>query len=95
MSAAAQHRVPWFTPGDVDGFFGLFFSGFLFEVASMPAPLRAFSRIVPAYYYVPGLQTLFLAGDIWAVILPESLVLIFMATALFTLTARKTRQRLD
>lgn len=74
---------------------GLYFSGFLFEVASMPAPLRAFARIVPAYYYVPGLQTIFLAGDIWAVILPGSLVLLAMATALFTLTARKTRQRLD
>ncbi|MCW2274491.1 ABC transporter permease subunit [Rhodoblastus acidophilus] len=74
---------------------GLYFSGFLFEVASMPAPLRVFARVVPAYYYVPGLQTIFLAGDIWAVILPESLVLIVMAIALFTLTARKTRQRLD
>ena len=55
---------------------GLYFSGFLFEVASMPAPLRAFAAIVPAYYYVPGLQTIFLAGDIWAVILPASLILL-------------------
>jgi ABC-2 type transport system permease protein len=74
---------------------GLYFSGFLFEVASMPAPLRVFARLVPAYYYVPGLQTIFLAGDIWAVILPSSLILLGMATFLFTLTARKTKQRLD
>lgn len=74
---------------------GLYFSGFLFEVASMPAPLRAFARIVPAYYYVPGLQTIFLAGDIWAVILPASIVLFAMSSLLFAITAKKTRQRLD
>jgi len=74
---------------------GLYFSGFLFEVASMPAPLRAFARVVPAYYYVPGLQTIFLAGDIWAVILPASAILLGMSALLFTLTARKTRQTLD
>lgn len=74
---------------------GLYFSGFLFEVASMPAPLRLFARIVPAGYYVRGLQTIFLAGDIWAVILPASGVLLLMSAVLFALTARNTRQRLD
>jgi ABC-2 type transport system permease protein len=74
---------------------GLYFSGFLFEVASMPAPLRLFAKIVPAGYYVRGLQTIFLAGDIWAVILPAGGILLLMSTILFALTARNTRQRLD
>jgi ABC-2 type transport system permease protein len=74
---------------------GLYFSGFLFEVASMPAPLRAFAVIVPARYYVRGLQTIFLAGDIGSVLIPCSAVLIAMSTVLFVLTALKTRQRLD
>ena len=74
---------------------GLYFSGFLFEVASMPAPLRLFARIVPAGYYVRGLQTIFLAGDIWAVILPASGVLLLMSAFLFALTVWNTRQRLD
>ena len=74
---------------------GMYFSGFLFEVASMPAPLRLFAKIVPAGYYVRGLQTIFLAGDIWAVILPSTVVLLFMSTVLFALTAYNTRQRLD
>jgi ABC-2 type transport system permease protein len=74
---------------------GMYFSGFLFEVASMPAPLRLFAKIVPAGYYVRGLQTIFLVGDIWAVILPSALVLLFMSTILFALTARNTRERLD
>ncbi len=28
VSANAHARLRWFTAGDVDGFFGLFFSGF-------------------------------------------------------------------
>ncbi|ATQ70973.1 MULTISPECIES: ABC transporter permease [Methylosinus] len=74
---------------------GLYFSGFLFEIASMPAPLRAFAAIVPARYYVRALQTIFLAGDITAVLVPCALVLLFMAAALFAATARNTKQRLD
>lgn len=74
---------------------GLYFSGFIFEIASMPAPLRAFATIVPARYYVRGLQTIFLAGDIPSVLIPCSLTLIAMSTFLFLLTARKSRQRLD
>jgi ABC-2 type transport system permease protein len=74
---------------------GVYFSGFLFEIASMPAPLRAFAVIVPARYYVRGLQTIFLAGDIAAVLVPCTLVLIAMSGVLLTLTARNTRQRLD
>jgi ABC-2 type transport system permease protein len=74
---------------------GLFFSGFLFEVASMPAPLRAFAAIVPAKYYVQSLQTIFLAGDIAAVLIPASLILGAMALVLMLLTIRSSRTRLD
>ena len=74
---------------------GLYFSGFLFEVASMPAVLRAFAKIVPAGYYVRGLQTIFLAGDIAAVLVPCTAILLFMCAVLFGLTALNTKQRLD
>jgi ABC-2 type transport system permease protein len=73
----------------------LYFSGFLFEVASMPAPLRAFSAIVPARYYVRGLQTIFLAGDLASVLVPCTAVLLFMNAVLFGLIAYNTHQRLD
>ncbi len=74
---------------------GVYFSGFLFEIASMPAPLRAFATIVPARYYVQGLQTIFLAGDIAAVLVPCTAVLVLMSAVLLALTALNTRQRLD
>jgi ABC-2 type transport system permease protein len=74
---------------------GVFFSGFLFELASMPAPLQWFSRIVPARYYVQGLQTLFLAGNIGSVLIPCSLALLLMSALVFLRTAFATRTRLD
>jgi ABC-2 type transport system permease protein len=74
---------------------GVYFSGFLFEIASMPAPLRAFAAIVPARYYVQGLQTIFLAGDVAAVLVPCTAILLLMSTVLLGLTALNTRQRLD
>lgn len=74
---------------------GLYLSGFLFEVASMPAVLRWIAVIIPAGYYVRGLNTIFLAGDIAAVLLPAAGALLLMSAVLFTLTALNTRQRLD
>jgi ABC-2 type transport system permease protein len=74
---------------------GLFFSNFIFEVASMPAPLRAFSLLVPARYFVSALQTVFLAGDIAAVLVPNILILLLMSVAVLVLTARNSRMRLD
>ncbi|MFV0281492.1 MAG: ABC transporter permease [Rhodoblastus sp.] len=74
---------------------GLYFSGFMFEIAAMPAPLRWFSVVVPAKYYVTGLQTIFLAGDIPAVLLPAGGALALMAVIIFAFTARNTKQKLD
>lgn len=74
---------------------GLFFSGFIFELSSMPAPLRAFSALVPARYFVTSLQTIFLAGDIAAVLVPSILILTFMSIAVMALTARNSKMRLD
>lgn len=74
---------------------GLYLSGFMFEVASMPAVLRAVSTIIPAGYYVRGLSTIFLAGNIASVLVPATLILVLMSLVLFALTALNTRQRID
>jgi len=69
-------------------------SGFLFDLRSMPALVRWMTYILPARYYVTLLQTIFLAGDIWSVILPNMAVLALMAGALLVLTRRVTQKRL-
>jgi ABC-2 type transport system permease protein len=69
-------------------------SGFLFDLQSMPALVRLITYALPARYYVALLQTIFLAGDIWAVILPNMAVLAAMAGALLILSYRATRKSL-
>lgn len=70
-------------------------SGFLFEISSMPAPIRAVTHLIPARYFVSCLQTLFLVGNVWKLILINlSYMLIFGIFVLFV-TTRKTVKRLD
>jgi ABC-2 type transport system permease protein len=69
-------------------------SGFLFDLRSMPAPVRVITYALPARYYVTLLQTVFLAGDVWGVLLPNTVVLAGMATVLLLLTRGVTRKRL-
>ena len=72
----------------------LFLSGFLFDLRSMPAAVRILSYALPARYYVNLLQTLFLAGDVWAVVLPDAAALAAMAIALLALARAVTTKRL-
>lgn len=73
---------------------GFQLSGFLFEISSMPKAVQFMTWLFPARYFVQALQTIFLAGDVWKIILPNSLVLGGFAALLFVLTARVTRKRL-
>jgi len=57
-------------------------SGFLFDLRSTPIVVQAISYALPARYYVALLQTVFLAGDVWSVIVPNTLALAAMAAAL-------------
>jgi ABC-2 type transport system permease protein len=72
----------------------LLLSGFLFDLRSMPDAVRLISYLLPARYYVALLQTIFLAGDVWAVILPNALVLAVMAALLLVGTRLKTAKTL-
>ncbi|MFL6604258.1 MAG: ABC transporter permease [Steroidobacteraceae bacterium] len=73
----------------------LMLSGFLFDLRSMPAPIRLITYVLPARYYVTLLQTIFLAGNVWRVIVPNMLVLAVMTAALGVASRAVTRKRLD
>ena len=73
----------------------LMLSGFLFELHNLPLAVRVLSYIFPARYYVALLQTELLAGNVWAIILPNSAMLASMATLLFALTRAGFKKRLD
>ncbi|MBG0789133.1 MAG: ABC transporter permease [Desulfovibrionaceae bacterium] len=70
-------------------------SGLIFEIASMPVVIQAVTYLIPARYFVKILQTLFQAGDLGAILLPNMVFLVLSATFWFGLTAAKTRRRLD
>lgn len=70
-------------------------SGFIFDIHSMIGPIRLLTYIVPARYFVSFLQTIFLAGNVWAVIVINTLALAVMATILLGVTLRRSRKRLD
>ena len=70
-------------------------SGFIFEIDSMPLIIRVITHIVPARYFVSSLQTVFLAGDVWSVFLPNMLAMLAIGGVFLGITARKSRKSLD
>jgi len=61
----------------------------------MPQVVQVITHIIPARYFVSLLQTLFMAGDIWAVIVPNALALAVMALFFMVMVRRVSRKRLD
>jgi len=72
----------------------LMLSGFLFDLRSVPAAVNVIASAFPARYFVSILQTVFLAGDIWSVILPNAAVLLGMIVFLLVLSINATRKKL-
>jgi len=70
-------------------------SGFIFQISSMPEPIQIVTHLIPARYFVAILQTVFLAGNIWPVLLANSAALFLMMLIFLGLARRKSRKRLD
>ena len=70
-------------------------SGFIFDIGSMPEVVQAITHLIAARYYVAILQTVFLAGNVWSVILPNVLALVILASVFLGLTWRKARKSLE
>jgi ABC-2 type transport system permease protein len=70
-------------------------SGFVFDIRSMPAAVRLITHIVAARYFVTILQSVFLAGNVWPVVLPNILGLVFLAAIFLGLAYRSARKSLE
>jgi ABC-2 type transport system permease protein len=70
-------------------------SGFLFDISSMPAPIQVITHVISARYFISILQTLFLAGNVWSVILPNAAALLVIAMLFLGLSRKKSRKRLE
>lgn len=70
-------------------------SGFIFDIRSMPAIIQGLTHLIAARYYVSILQTLFLVGNVWSVVLPNGAALVAMGLFFHGIVYRKTRKKLD
>ena len=72
----------------------LMLSGFIFDLRSVPTAVFVIASAFPARYFVSIMQTVFLAGDIWSIILPNAAVLVAMVVVLLVLSVRATRKKI-
>lgn len=88
---ALSYQIALFT-----GFLPAFIlSGFLFEIFSMPLWIQALTYFIPARYFVQCLQTIFLVGNVWSLLLWNLVPMIGIGLLCFFITKFKTRKRLD
>ena len=96
ISAVAKNQYVAAQAALISGFLpAVLLSGFIFEIDSMPKIIQWISYIVPARYLIPCLQSVFLAGDIWSLFVPNIAVMVLIGTILFVAATRNTRKRLD
>ncbi len=69
-------------------------SGYIFEISSMPKIIQGLTYVFPARYFVQGLQSIFLAGDVMPILLSNGIILAGFCVVIFLLNARLTRKRL-
>jgi len=70
-------------------------SGFVYNIDTMPAVVRAVTYLIPARYFVSALQTLFQAGAVASVLVRDAIFLCLSALFFLGLTALKTRRHLE
>ena len=96
ISTAAPNQLVASQMAAMSGFLPAFvLSGFLFEISSMPTWLQILTYAIPARYFVASLQTVFLAGDVWSLFIPNMLAMLAVGFVFFALVARNTRKSMD
>ena len=70
-------------------------SGYIFDIRSMPPAIQMITRVIAARYFVTILQSLFLAGNVWPVVLPNILALAVMAAIFLSLALWSARKSLE
>ncbi|MBS0271366.1 MAG: ABC transporter permease [Proteobacteria bacterium] len=70
-------------------------SGFIFEINSLPWIIQGLTYLLPPRYFVTILQSSFLSGTIWELILPNLFFMLLMALILLGISSKKIVKRLD
>lgn len=70
-------------------------SGFIIDIHAMPPAVQAVTYVIAARYFVAILQTLFLAGNVWSIVLPNAGALALMAAVFLTLAYLRSAKSLE
>ncbi len=70
-------------------------SGFIFQISSMPQWLQFLTNGIPATYFIPILQTLFLTGNIYEIIIPNSIFMLIIGFILFFIIFLITKKKIN
>lgn len=73
----------------------LLLSGFLFDLRNVPWVVSVIGHILPATYFMELIRALFLAGNIWPLVIKNCLILMGYAVGLLCVARLVTRKRLD
>lgn len=69
-------------------------SGFIFDLRSAPTIIRYIGHLLPATHYIELLKTLFLAGNVWPLIIEKSLILMLYTVILLAVALKVTKKKL-
>jgi ABC-2 type transport system permease protein len=72
----------------------VFLSGLIFDLQSTPWAIQLMSYFVPARYFVEISHTIFMAGNVWSILLPAGAILALMAIVLLILARTRLGLRL-
>ncbi|MFC5606351.1 ABC transporter permease [Variovorax soli] len=72
----------------------LLLSGFLFDLRNVPWVVSVIGHILPATYFMELIRALFLAGNIWPLVIKNCLILMGYAVGLLCVARLVTRKRL-
>ena len=73
----------------------LMLSGFLFDLRNVPVVIQLVGKILPATYFMELIRTLYLAGDVWPLIIRNYAILTGYAVLLLGLARFVTRKKLE
>jgi ABC-2 type transport system permease protein len=93
ISTAAESQQAAFQLALLSSFLPtMMLSGFVYPIASMPAPIRAITYIVPARYFLVALRSIVLKGAGLRMFWQQLLALAVYATFMLTMAARRLKQ---
>ena len=96
ISAVARNQFIATQVALIVGFLPSFIlSGLVFDINSMPLPIQIITYILPPRYFVTSLQTIFLTGDVWKIILPDTFFMLGFGLLLTFLLFKNTKTDLE